>query len=770
MANNPFNLFGVPPLAPQPAAVNQLPPLFGAQPPVIQPPFQPGQPGFNLFNLPAPAAAAAGAVQLPPVFGVQPVFNLFGVQPPVVIQQLPRAAVQQAADNEEDDEEDDDDLEAKALEYRKRALQAKGIDISKLDLKSNKDNKELVPNFIKGPVAIAPTEEQIKIDDLRKKYGDFFVVMTSCNDTYVGKLSPIELAAIPPFNFVLKVVPRDSIAKYVTEPLTLPLTAADTKTLSVKSVDTKDVKTPAPSKTSLSLDDLEVSTTQDKSKILVSYITSMDGLAYRSTFLANNNPIANYAESLYVPYKIEQMRMVFGKTMVALRDSYLLTAKLIQSPVVNNTQYDDITHNKYFATNVKQLYQKLQTESKGLDDNGRLDLYNKIIAAQSRYKLVTPKAEDSVLDYYAAQIIRDKIPGEYQYVGQYFLLHPGLIEYSRVIMNELLTRSLWQKKYFKYVRPLLKIESFRVANTPEVDGKSVDIPKNYFTIFTYQEIKDFYLIASGQIGDPIANISAFTGELSQLLDYSKTCLTGSAICYALTITNSRLLRYLMYQANNQLEQQYNAVVTDRKIDLANKTLDTERGIVLDDNKRPVALFEFGADIDLAILTTDTKEFDAIAIQHFGVIAAMYPQIKLEKRTRTTGYTYQIYSTDGTTYTEGFRNVEIYMGTIAKILSHHVPMVRGWYDGQLHLDVTAVEQFSGERNYTTYDNYFYFASSKASPAEIMFKYYNRGFTYSPASRDSQGYITQRLFNDVITIVKQQKTTEWQRKRVVYQIPL
>jgi hypothetical protein len=481
--------------------------------------------------------------------------------------------------------------------------------------------------------------------------------------------------------------------------------------------------------------------------------------------LANNNPIANYAESLYVPYKIEQMRMVFGKTMVALRDSYLLTAKLIQSPVVNNTQYDDITHNKYFMTNVRQLYNKLQTESKGLDDNGRLDLYNKIIAAQSRYKLVTPKAEDSVLDYYAAQIIRDKIPGEYQYVGQYFLLHPGLIEYSRVIMNELLARGLWQKKYFRYVMPLLKIESFRVANTPEVDGKSVVIPKNYFTIFTDQEIKDFHLIFSRQIGDPIANISAFTGELSQLLDYSKTCLTGSAICYALTITNRRFARY-----RDQLLVEYNAVVTDREIDLANKTLDTERGIVLDENKRTVALFEFGADIDLAILTTDTKEFDAIAMQHFGVIAAMYPQIKLEKRIRTTGYTYQIYSTDGTTYSQGFRNVEMYMGTIAKILSHHVPMVRGWYDGQLHLDVTAVEQFSKERKYATYDNYFYFASSKASPAEIMFKYHNRGFTYIPDSRDSQGYITQRLFNDAIAIVKQQKTAEWQRKRVVYQIPL
>lgn len=718
--------------------------LFAPQPPVVQPLF-----GGNLFGLQQPVIQ-----QVPPILPMflgglpapQPVVHpLFGAAPVAV----------DAATREQRDRE----YEELKNESRLKALKSQGIDI-KADLLA-KDDEARIPSFFKGPQSKAPTVEERKIAQLREQYGDFFVIMASCNDTYVGKLSPIELASIPPFNFNLKLVPKASISKYIAEPLSLPLASVSVDTKDVKTPvssvgDTKDVKTPA-----LSLDvSLEIVTSND-SQILVSYVTSLDALAYRSNFLANNNPITNYVESLYIPYKVEEMRVVFYYTMRALRNNYLATAKLIQSPIPNNSHYDDATHNKYFTSSVSRLYLKLKKEFKSLDDDGKLDLYNKIMAAQSRYKLVTPKAQDAAIDHYAYYALRDKMSNEYQYSGKNALLHPGLVEYSKSIMKDLVDREAWDAKYFKYVLPLLKIESFRVANTPEVNGKAVNIPKDYCTVFTITQLKELNVLYwRNKREDAKESLNKFVPKILDKLDYSKTCLTGSAICYALST---------LEQKRSNIIYEYNAVMTDRKMSLVGKTLDITRGLVLDESKTPVALFKFGADIDLSILTTDSKEFDAIAIKHFGVFSAHYPQLSLVKNVRSTGYTYEIYSTEGKAYNDGFRNVEMYMGTVAKILSHHVPMVRGWYDGELHLDITAVEVYTQPHMSTKfYDNYFYFASSKSSPAEIMYKYYKRGFRYQMKYNVTGGGFNNNLFGKIIPILQAKEEASLNTRRQLYQL--
>lgn len=640
--------------------------------------------------------------------------------------------------------------------------------------------------LMKAPVRDTLTDYEIKRNQTINKYGPYMVVMVGCtkdaktgkllrptlngpnpnSGSLVGKLSPVEMAMNVPFSYELELMDYDLLKPYVTDPLRLPnLTATQ-----------KEELLPA------------------NGKILVSFMDSFDSLALRTSYMFVNNPVSSYVESLYAPYDIVKMRNLFEAQMKTLKTSYLKTARKIQSAIPVNEQYDSKAITNYFVGSVWSIYKEIVQKGDNLNLEEKLELYNKVVASSSRFKFVTPQPVDNSLDHYAYTILRDLMPEEYKESGQYCLLNPGLIEHSKDIIFDLYNRGLWKHKYFDYVRKMLIIESFRVANTigaqkANSSGVEIDIPKDYFTIYTYDQMaklgiwrynavfsgENLILLYKDKVDGKIVKtnkdykkiLDAFVGGVLDQLDYSKTCLTGSAISLIV------LMAYDSRGAVPELISKYRAITTSPEVkDYKGRTLDIARELVLGPNKVPEAVAIFGADIDLSVLTEDTKEFDQIALKHFNVFNTKWPGLTMRKNDRSTGYTYSIISTNMEHYTKGFRIVEIYMGKIIKILSHHVPMVRGWYDGQLHLDVTAFGTYKFNRyddhenrlvQFLSYDNYYYFASKKSSPSKVLTKYFDRGFRYMTSSSPD---IVTRLFDKIVQAQKLSNTKDLRMRREIY----
>ena len=126
----------------------------------------------------------------------------------------------------------------------------------------------------------------------------------------------------------------------------------------------------------------------------------------------------------------------------------------------------------------------------------------------------------------------------------------------------------------------------------------------------------------------------------------------------------------------------------------------------------------GADIDLAIDALDDRELDVIANKHYQRIKQRFPDAKL---VRTLPYINK-YRITGIP-----REIEMYKSDRRHILTHHVPMTRGWITGngnerQTYLSASCLYSYLTHR----ITNYYYFAG-KVSPAEILLKYEQRGFT-------------------------------------------
>lgn len=134
-------------------------------------------------------------------------------------------------------------------------------------------------------------------------------------------------------------------------------------------------------------------------------------------------------------------------------------------------------------------------------------------------------------------------------------------------------------------------------------------------------------------------------------------------------------------------------------------------------------FEFevvsGADVDI-VVDAEGDEFDSIARRHHAAVRTKYPDAGLVRTDREKTHMYRI-----TSEAEGFREVEIYPATWRMICTHHVAMVRLAYTGatpQFYLTASCLKS-AVERGTP---NYYYFASRKTSPQEIMLKYAARGF--------------------------------------------
>lgn len=531
--------------------------------------------------------------------------------------------------------------------------------------------KDLIEKAIKREIISTSSLQDDKLAQLKEKYGPFMVIMVDCFDQdskgncipkQVGRLSPIEMALIPPFNLQLKEAKVSDIRSKILEPLLIPA----------------DI---------------------DQEVMLVAYMKSPDALGLRSNYLVAHNPVVWLLEAMIIPDSSGKTFRIFKQSVENIRSAYIDSVREFQR-IIYNEDYAN-TDEQYKGVRA-EILNDIIAMTKDTPIKERYDLFNKYIAITSSFKSIPPKPIESIIDYYAANIIlKDSSINSYSTIVHELYKLPTLVEYFKQIATNSKTGINWAGE------DLLKYESFRVAQNPDAV-----IDKNYFTISNLREKSNLLRIR----GYDYKFIDKFLNEFTPLykdFDYTKTRLTGSAMAFLIQSFNSR----------DEVKLYPSITVIPEIKDPRFYTLDLSRKVVLGPNKQVEAIFDFGADIDLSVDTNDSKEFDLIAQKHYDIVLKKYPNSKFIRNERTNGYTYTIVSTDLNDYiNKGFRVVEIYRGNITKILSHHVPMVRGWYDGQVYYDITAYMVHHGE-----YDNYYYFASSKSKPLDIILKYYKRGFT-------------------------------------------
>jgi hypothetical protein len=139
----------------------------------------------------------------------------------------------------------------------------------------------------------------------------------------------------------------------------------------------------------------------------------------------------------------------------------------------------------------------------------------------------------------------------------------------------------------------------------------------------------------------------------------------------------------------------------------------------------------GADVNIAI-AAEGALFDEIAHAHYAVIKLRFPSARLVRVDRERSHMYRVVSAEKPGVEKGFREVEMYPASWPEICTHHVGMVRLAYTAARADETGALPEFyltasclkSAVERSTP--NYYYFASRKTTPQEIMLKYAARGY--------------------------------------------
>ena len=257
-------------------------------------------------------------------------------------------------------------------------------------------------------------------------------------------------------------------------------------------------------------------------------------------------------------------------------------------------------------------------------------------------------------------------------------------------------------------------------------------------LFSYPELEQNLKVvvkdeASGTLNSRKQLLREYAGVYIDYLDYTHSCITGSAIPAVL----SGPLR--SYNEQDKIAIFYPNVTTvvsedDRKR-LSKMT--TKRKVIHDGEKYifdpegcniPFHIKD-GADVDIAIQTETVEEFKTIAEDHIAVIKCMNRGIKLDVK----------FSPGNSPFNKGkyrinaidpmdklmFRQVEIYASSIGNLFKHHVAPVRGFYDGNFHITASCLYALQTSNCVGTY----MIKSRKYFVQDILLKYCQRGFRFN-----------------------------------------
>ena len=154
----------------------------------------------------------------------------------------------------------------------------------------------------------------------------------------------------------------------------------------------------------------------------------------------------------------------------------------------------------------------------------------------------------------------------------------------------------------------------------------------------------------------------------------------------------------------------------------------------------------GADVDIAIAEKGQK-FEQIVRAHFDVIKMCFPSATLVRVERgRSGIMYRVVSAKAPGIEKGFRVVEMYPASWAHICAQHMGMVRLAYTAAHADEPGALPTKNVPKFFLTASclksaiprstpNYYYFATKKTTPQEILLKYAARGYHRIASRRTS-----------------------------------
>ena len=557
-------------------------------------------------------------------------------------------------------------------------------------------------------------QSESKIAELRLLYGDIFIIMYKSGSQFTGYYSPIELAAIPPFSFKLSTVTYGSIASSIVPifPTNWPADAP----------------------------------------LLISIVEDCKSIEERHVYIASHYPLLSYLENKLISGD-EAGLNVANAIVKMIKDQHLKNMKvdrLDNIPIAEQYKNVPLERAKREEAEEHKQTRELIAEYFGGDYDEApvpqelkdkiLGLFNDYLARQGRSKNIPPPIQTNVIELIAYEtIMRTEIsPSIIDLIN-----HPKLIPYSHQVLDTYLENKVTTPQVIVKDDPGTK-QSFNVITS--------ELPRNYIhmlslethrllkietpidekstVIIPYEIASKLYISAY----DPRSALIEYTGGVLDSLDMSKTYLTGSAMAFALVSREIlEMRRFVLEYTDRYLNHYYpNFYLSATRFSVnpithlyKDGTFDTihvskyGKTTVLDEGK-----IKPGADIDLMVDASVSKEeFDAIANKHYIVFKSKWPKCVMELIPRDKGYTYKITSNYVDIY-KGFREVEIYRGTINTIVSHHVPPVRAWYrDGKIMMEASCLLcQMDGGR----YTDYHYFAGRKSSPADVISKYRSRGY--------------------------------------------
>lgn len=223
------------------------------------------------------------------------------------------------------------------------------------------------------------------------------------------------------------------------------------------------------------------------------------------------------------------------------------------------------------------------------------------------------------------------------------------------------------------------------------------------------------------------NLDYYVGGVLRRFDFDGYCITGSAI--AASIINCDLDK-LYPNRRDLIDVFYPALYTEITPEIRSavgsgdaELIPTSNGWAVSRQRLPVTTRP-GADLDICVKPCDDVTFDRTAAKIYGVFRDRFGVSTSLTKETLDGDKYKWMVTG-----PGFRTVEIFRAPWDQIFSYHVGAVRGFYTQATGFVLSASAVLTSQTHQSP--NYYYFASKKTSPQEIILKYIRRGFTIAPS---------------------------------------
>lgn len=275
-----------------------------------------------------------------------------------------------------------------------------------------------------------------------------------------------------------------------------------------------------------------------------------------------------------------------------------------------------------------------------------------------------------------------------------------------------------------------------VKNIGNVSTRNL-ILREYFQMISEIDESLFIPINHPAYGKTIGNseyirlaMAAIAGEwiLDEEMDFSKCVISGSMIAACCTFLSGHYdiqgIRRLYSSAKTLVSCRDFGKIFDLNM-IKTHEVDGDVLKVMFHEDDLLFRIEPCADIDMPVQVDSEEELEEVARMIYKVVSKYWPESELTYTTenRKTKM-WKIVSSNMEDYLVGFRSVEIFMSAKTSCLTHHIPAVRGYFDGKNIYCTPSCLAYTLPCYIDSLDHYHYF-SGKKSPMSVLEKYHFRG---------------------------------------------